>query len=161
MTVSLAAAYAPRSTGMPAHMDATLNLLAAILRDPTGLGATWMLDALCAQVDTGDVFFPDQGGSVQHALNICALCDVRDDCLAWALEVPESLDGLWGGVPERTRQRMRGARFRHNHPDNVRDNVRPVAAGERGDLPGGLADELADGMADADDLTDPGVEVAA
>jgi hypothetical protein len=82
----------------------------------------WMADALCAEVDT-DVFFPDQGGTARPALEICARCTVRLECLRYALEhelgrngeahVSGGPYGIYGMTRPRDRRkllnRMRGA----------------------------------------------------
>lgn len=65
------------------------------------------LDALCAETDP-ELFFPTKGGSSRAALRICALCDVRDECLEYALEKGERF-GIWGGLSERARRRRMGA----------------------------------------------------
>lgn len=36
------------------------------------------------------------------AIEICGRCPVRDDCLRWALEMPEPV-GIWGGLTARER----------------------------------------------------------
>lgn len=65
----------------------------------------WTLDAVCAQVD-GDLFFPEKGGSTREAKRVCAGCPVQTECLAYALAHDERF-GVWGGVTERERDRMR------------------------------------------------------
>jgi len=68
----------------------------------------WMADAACAQTDP-ELFNPPKGGSSKSAKRICAGCEVRAQCLAWALEHEESR-GIWGGLSERQRARLkRGA----------------------------------------------------
>ena len=64
----------------------------------------WMRDALCAQTSP-DEFFPDQGGSVTAARSICRACDVRAECLAYALANHERY-GIWGGKTERERRKL-------------------------------------------------------
>lgn len=64
----------------------------------------WVGAALCAQVD-GDMFFPEKGGSTKEAKKICAQCEVRADCLEYALENNERF-GIWGGLSERERRRL-------------------------------------------------------
>lgn len=70
----------------------------------------WSTRALCAQTDP-EAFFPEKGGSTRAAKRICngddehAACDVRDDCLAYALEHQERF-GIWGGMSERERRMM-------------------------------------------------------
>jgi hypothetical protein len=61
-----------------------------------------MDDAVCAQTDP-DAFFPDKGGSVREAKRICASCEVKAQCLAYALERQERF-GIWGGMSERQRR---------------------------------------------------------
>ena len=67
-------------------------------------------------------FFPSRGESVAHAKKICAECPVQGECLEYALENSE-LFGVWGGMSERQRQRIRVAnpRFKYSDdPDAVR-----------------------------------------
>ncbi len=65
----------------------------------------WQADALCAQVDP-EAFFPEKGGSTRDAKRICAACDVRAECLEYALQNDERF-GIWGGLSERERRRLR------------------------------------------------------
>ena len=69
----------------------------------------WQADALCAQTDP-EAFFPEKGGSTRDAKEICAACEVRAECLAYALEHDERY-GIWGGLSERERRslKQRGA----------------------------------------------------
>ena len=67
----------------------------------------WTTDALCAQVDP-DLFYPETGAPNQDAKRICGGCDVRAECLAYALAHRERF-GVWGGTTERERRRMRRA----------------------------------------------------
>ena len=66
----------------------------------------WRKDALCAETDP-EVFFPEKGGSARWAKSICAVCDVREQCLAEALVNGERY-GIWGGVTERDRRKLTG-----------------------------------------------------
>lgn len=68
----------------------------------------WRDRALCTEVDP-EMFFPEKGGSALAAKRICAKCEVREDCLLWALEHDER-QGIWGGKtrPERARMRPKG-----------------------------------------------------
>ena len=68
----------------------------------------WQSDALCAQTDP-EAFFPEKGGSTRDAKRICTSCDVRDQCLEYALQNDERF-GIWGGLSERERRRLRRAR---------------------------------------------------
>lgn len=67
----------------------------------------WYERALCATTDP-DAFFPEAGGSSARAKRICSACDVRAQCLAYALEHHEPF-GVWGGLTERERRRARRA----------------------------------------------------
>lgn len=65
----------------------------------------WQTDALCAQTDP-EAFFPEKGGSTRDAKRICTSCDVRAQCLQYALENDERF-GIWGGLSERERRKLR------------------------------------------------------
>lgn len=65
----------------------------------------WHADAMCAQVDT-ELFFPEKGSghtTVRDAKRVCASCDVRVECLEFALDNGERF-GVWGGLSERERR---------------------------------------------------------
>lgn len=66
--------------------------------------AQWQDRALCAQVDS-EMFFPEKGGSTREAKSVCARCEVKDECLSYALENGERF-GIWGGLSERERRRL-------------------------------------------------------
>jgi WhiB family transcriptional regulator, redox-sensing transcriptional regulator len=65
----------------------------------------WQADSLCAQTDP-DAFFPEKGGSTRDAKRICAACEVRAQCLEYALANDERF-GIWGGLSERERRKLR------------------------------------------------------
>ena len=44
----------------------------------------WQERALCAQTDP-EAFFPEKGGSTREAKKVCLGCDVRAECLEYAL----------------------------------------------------------------------------
>ena len=44
----------------------------------------WQQHALCAQTDP-EAFFPEKGGSTREAKAVCQACQVREDCLEYAL----------------------------------------------------------------------------
>jgi len=81
-----------------------VNGLIASLRAP------WMRDALCIEFDTA-LWFPGRGQSNQPALDICARCSVRLECLAEALDVPDLDHGIRGGATANARQVMRRNRL--------------------------------------------------
>lgn len=65
----------------------------------------WQTDALCAQTDP-EAFFPEKGGSTRDAKKVCGACNVRAQCLEYALANDERF-GIWGGLSERERRRLR------------------------------------------------------
>ena len=65
----------------------------------------WQSDSLCAQTDP-EAFFPEKGGSTRDAKKICTSCEVRSECLEYALENDERF-GIWGGLSERERRKLR------------------------------------------------------
>jgi WhiB family redox-sensing transcriptional regulator len=66
----------------------------------------WQDRARCVETDP-EVFFPEQGSVPREAKRICAGCEVRAECLAWALAQPERLLGVWGGLTEHERRGLR------------------------------------------------------
>jgi WhiB family redox-sensing transcriptional regulator len=65
----------------------------------------WQEEALCAQTDP-EAFFPEKGGSTREAKRVCGRCDVKADCLEYALAHDERF-GIWGGLSERERRRLK------------------------------------------------------
>ena len=70
--------------------------------DPAG---DWKDQALCAETDP-EAFFPEKGGSTREAKRICMSCEVRIECLGYALAHDERF-GIWGGLSERERRRLK------------------------------------------------------
>lgn len=68
----------------------------------------WQEQANCLGVDP-DLFFPERGASTREAKAVCAGCEVRVDCLEYALANGEKF-GIWGGLSERERRRLRRQR---------------------------------------------------
>ncbi len=64
----------------------------------------WQIDALCRETDP-ESFFPDKGQSTRQAKQVCMACEVRTDCLEYALATGERF-GIWGGLSERERRRV-------------------------------------------------------
>jgi WhiB family redox-sensing transcriptional regulator len=83
--------------------------LAFVLTDVVGdavIGElTWQERALCAQTDP-EAFFPEKGGSTREAKRVCTGCEVRAECLEYALGHDERF-GIWGGLSERERRRLK------------------------------------------------------
>jgi len=68
-------------------------------------GQDWQERALCAQTDP-EAFFPEKGGSTREAKKVCTSCEVRVECLEYALANDERF-GIWGGLSERERRRVK------------------------------------------------------
>ena len=65
----------------------------------------WQTDALCSQTDP-EAFFPEKGGSTRDAKKICTTCEVKAQCLEYALANDERF-GIWGGLSERERRKLK------------------------------------------------------
>jgi len=70
----------------------------------------WQERALCAQTDP-EAFFPEKGGSTREAKRVCASCEVRVECLEYALMHDERF-GIWGGLSERERRKLKQLKYR-------------------------------------------------
>lgn len=73
----------------------------------------WMRDAPCAQTDP-EAFFPEKGESTSAAKAVCRNCDVRAECLQYAIDNKE-LFGVWGGLSERERRALVRGQGRPHH----------------------------------------------
>ena len=82
------------------------------MADPISIPVTedksWQDFANCLGVDP-DLFFPERGASTREAKEVCRGCVVREDCLEYALANGEKF-GIWGGMSERERRRIRRQR---------------------------------------------------
>jgi WhiB family redox-sensing transcriptional regulator len=63
----------------------------------------WLPDAACAQTDP-EMFYPEKGGSTRQAKSVCLVCEVRAECLDYALANDEQF-GIWGGLSLRERRK--------------------------------------------------------
>ena len=66
---------------------------------------SWQERALCAETDP-EAFFPEKGGSTREAKKICTGCEVKAECLEYALANDERF-GIWGGLSERERRKLK------------------------------------------------------
>ncbi|NUS72404.1 MAG: WhiB family transcriptional regulator [Corynebacteriales bacterium] len=85
---------------MGTPLDQTTDLLGDFF-------AQWQDQALCSQTDP-EAFFPEKGGSTREAKRICTGCEVRAECLEYALAHDERF-GIWGGLSERERRKLKKA----------------------------------------------------
>ena len=88
----------------------------SILDELIGGMPLWTEEANCKGADA-DVFFPERGASTRKAKSICRACTVQDDCLEFAIENSEKF-GIWGGLSERERRRIKRQRI---HDTDIRD----------------------------------------
>jgi WhiB family redox-sensing transcriptional regulator len=107
----------PMDDAPPGHGSESLETDQGTSYDASGFdvarfGATplppelsWQERALCAQTDP-EAFFPEKGGSTREAKRVCLSCEVRVECLEYALANDERF-GIWGGLSERERRRVK------------------------------------------------------
>ena len=74
------------------------------------LTTEWRESGACVNADP-DLFFPIGGGQwgarqVRRAQQVCAQCQVRQQCLEFAIDAGER-HGIWGGTTPEERQRAR------------------------------------------------------
>ena len=87
------------------------DVIVSLVHDALGIGVddaadySWQDRALCAQTDP-EAFFPEKGGSTREAKRVCRSCEVRAECLEYALAHDERF-GIWGGLSERERRRLK------------------------------------------------------
>lgn len=89
------------SRSLPASYEDIINLAKEINDEEL----MWQEKALCAQTDP-DTFFPEKGGSTRAAKRVCLTCDVRGECLEYAVNHDERF-GIWGGLSERERRKLK------------------------------------------------------
>lgn len=82
-----------------------LTVLGTPPDDAEGAVLSWQEQSLCAQTDP-EAFFPEKGGSTREAKRICVGCEVKPECLGYALAHDERF-GIWGGLSERERRRLK------------------------------------------------------
>lgn len=87
---------------------ATVFLLADLAGELSRPDLAWMDTALCAEVG-GDLWFPEKGDPVRPAKQVCMACEVRTQCLDYAIDNNIS-HGVWGGLSEKRRRELRSAR---------------------------------------------------
>lgn len=76
------------------------------------LDTTFMRHGLCVGKETR-MFFPKRGEPGTEAIRICTgsdyqpPCPVKDQCLEYAMNLPATLVGVWGGTSQKERRRLR------------------------------------------------------
>lgn len=89
------------------------------------LDTSWQTLSNCLGVDP-DLFFPERGASTREAKEVCRGCVVREDCLEFALSNGEKF-GIWGGMSERERRRVRRQRALERESARIRLAEQDVA----------------------------------
>lgn len=69
----------------------------------------WRYRAACLDEDP-ELFFPNGEGvpaqyQIEEAKMVCRRCEVREECLSWALSIPER-HGVWGALSEDERRKL-------------------------------------------------------
>jgi WhiB family transcriptional regulator, redox-sensing transcriptional regulator len=77
----------------------------------------WHARGLCVGVDP-ESFFPTHGEPGTEALQICAGCGVRQDCLKYATEADEF--GIWAGLDQQQRRALRKKQHRREAATHTR-----------------------------------------
>ena len=80
----------------------------SIVEDLIGGMPSWTEEANCKGADA-DLFFPERGASTRKAKAICRACTVQGECLEYAVQNSEKF-GIWGGLSERERRRVKRQR---------------------------------------------------
>jgi WhiB family transcriptional regulator, redox-sensing transcriptional regulator len=75
----------------------------------------WVHHARCKDEDP-ELFFPigttgPAAIQTERAKSVCLRCDVRSECLEWAMATGQDA-GVWGGLSEEERRSLRRARRR-------------------------------------------------
>ena len=69
----------------------------------------WVVDAACKGMPT-NLFYPERGEPTKPALEVCKPCPVKAECLQYSIDNSERW-GVWGGMTERQRRRIRSDRY--------------------------------------------------
>ena len=64
----------------------------------------WQEYGACRETDP-EAFYPLEGESTAPAKQVCAGCEVREECLEYALANRET-HGVWGGLSDRQRRKL-------------------------------------------------------
>ena len=72
------------------------------------MNSSWEDEALCAQTDP-EAHYPEPGGTSRDAKRTCLACEVRTECLEYAISTEQRF-GVWGGVSQQELRRLVQAR---------------------------------------------------
>lgn len=71
--------------------------------------APWFEKARCSPANSV-TFFPERGNPPRFPRALCRMCPIQEQCLEWSLTVPIRLHGIYGGIGEKERNRLRSER---------------------------------------------------
>ncbi len=79
----------------------------------TDVPGEWRLRGACrSPLVPTEWFFVERGQEATKARAVCATCEVKQECLDYALDQPWRLQGMWGGTTGQERRAMRSHRIR-------------------------------------------------
>lgn len=87
------------------HLQIIRNDTTLQVADLIGNAPDWQEQALCQQTDP-EAFYPEEGQPGDAAKRICRRCNVRAECLEYALDRQEAY-GIWGGLSGRQRRALK------------------------------------------------------
>lgn len=87
----------------------------------------WQNKANCRGVNP-TLFYPERGVSTSEAKAVCSGCEVKEECLEFAVESGEKF-GIWGGLSERERRVIRRQRRLQAKQDQEDVTALPKATG--------------------------------
>lgn len=67
----------------------------------------WHRDAACKEAPPEITWFPAHASDCLPAVRVCRGCLAIGACREWALQQGSELKGIWGGLTQRDRQRLR------------------------------------------------------
>ncbi len=103
------------------HLDEFIETLIDLPLD-------WQKKANCRGVNP-NLFYPERGVSTSEAKAVCSGCQVKQECLEFAVQRGEKF-GIWGGMSERERRKIRRARRQQAHEsERLKTEPLPKAAG--------------------------------
>lgn len=83
------------------------------------LAGEWLKQGLCVGDDAEMWIAPGDLPTTQRLKRICAECPVKEQCLEYALDLPErETMGVWGGTSERERRKIRMFRNRRRREED-------------------------------------------
>lgn len=101
--------YDPATVGLGPHLDGAHQWTATEPLPQHADRGDWFAAAACRGTDPNLFFAERRGESLPDAKAVCRGCEVRAECLDYALVSNEKY-GIWGGLDERERRPLRAAR---------------------------------------------------